>query len=251
MNEHDTATAPCFICDMSDLGKLRLSGEDALDFIRTMFSCELDPLYQIGGCAAALLLTGEAEVIDVVLLIRTGDAEFMVTTSPQNTQEVYDWLEAHGRLKGESGPVFAHLDLSNETGSLSTIALIGSDAAAILDELASGGFSAAPRMGQLVMAQVDTVPAMVFAAPLLPEPVLEVFCAPGKKEGLLYGLMSFPQVSPLSLEEYQQLRADNHSWFAAADVAAYAYPDDLKLLHLVRGSFDFVGGKALQSRLNN
>jgi hypothetical protein len=55
----------------------------------------------------------------------------------------------------------------------------------------------------------------------------------------------------MSAEEYQTLREQNGTWFAQADVAAYAFPDEARLMRLTRAAMDFVGGQALANRPNN
>jgi glycine cleavage system aminomethyltransferase T len=251
---------------MDALGKIRVSGEAAHDFIRIMFTADTAPLAEPGGVTPSLLLTGEAEVIDLVLIIRTGPSEYMVTTSPATADEAFAWLSAHGGIRDEKGAVFEGLALSDETEKLANVVLFGEGSTAVLTELAdlaglgepdgpggpaSGGFAAAPRMGSLTMVQLDTVPTLVLASPVLPrEPsgeVFELFCPPEGAQGLINAFLSFPEIDPMEQDEYRQLREQQGTWFAPADDASYTFPNETPLIRLIRTPQDFVGAQALKS----
>jgi glycine cleavage system aminomethyltransferase T len=239
---------------MSALGKFRVGGAAAHDFIRIMFTVDTALLAEPGSVAPSLLLTGEAEVIDLALIIRTGPDEYMVTTSPATIDEAFAWLSAHGEISDEEGAIFEGLTLSNETKKLADVVLFGEGSTAVLNELAVGGLAASPCTGKLTMAQLDTVPALVLASPVLPgEPsgeVFELFCPPEQARGLAHAFLSFPEMEPMEAEEYRLLRTQQNTWFSQAAAAAYTFPDEAALMHLVRTPLDFVGGKALSERLN-
>ncbi len=238
-------------CDMSAVGKLRLSGASSHDFIRTMCTADTEPLGELGGVAASLILTSEAEIIDVVLVIRTGDNEYMITTNEENADEVFSWLEAHARIKDDQGPIFEGLEVSDESQTLADIVLFGPGSKAVLDELSAGTLDVAPKTGKLSMVQLDTVPVMLLQTPVLPGydgEAYELFCSQTGANGIVYALMSFPEIDPMEMDEYVELRKKLGTWFSAAEDAAYTYPDEAGLMHLVRSEYDFVGAKALEMR---
>lgn len=242
--------ADIHFCDMSSIGKLRIGGTAAHDFIRIMFTADIEPLKELGGAVASPMLTGEAEIIDVVLIIRTGDDEYMVTTSPQVADEAFEWLEAHSTLGDESGAIFKDLELTNQTEALATVVLFGEGSRAILDELSAHTFSTSPHTGHITLVQLDTVVALAFESLVLPgTEAYELFCPPAGAEGLKYAFMSFPEVDPLDCEEYKAVRVEAKTWFEPAENASYAFPDEANLLHLTRPSRDFVGAKALLERI--
>ena len=239
----------CF-CDVSGIGKLRISGDAAQDFIRIMFTAAADAFDDLGAARACLLLTGESEVIDLVLVIRTGDAEYMVTTSAETVEEVSAWLVAHACIRDDDGEVFAGLRISNETDKLACVVLFGEGSWAVLDELAAGGLGSFPRTGRLTMAQLDTVPALILESPVLPGECYELMFPPANLPGIVNALLSFPQAEPITAEEYQALRSEQGRRFEQSDNAAYCYPDEAGLMSLVRPELDFVGGSALRQRLD-
>jgi glycine cleavage system aminomethyltransferase T len=218
-----------------------------------MFTADTEALAEPGTTTASLLLTGEAEIIDVVLIIRTGDNEYMVTTNPSTANEAFAWLEAHAKIRDDEGALFENLAITNETEKLAGVVLFGKGSTAVLDELAGQPLAAFPHVGHLTMAQLDTVPALILDSPLLPTEAeaYELFCPPASVQGLIHALLSFPEIDPLDTDEYRALREQQGTWFAQADEAAYSFPDETGLMRLVRASMDFVGGQALAKRLNN
>jgi hypothetical protein len=131
------------------------------------------------------------------------------------------------------------------------VVLFGEGSAAVLDELSGGALAASPSFGRLTMTQLDTVPALILNAPLLPKEteLYELLCPPASVPGLVNALLSFPEIDPMEPEEYQVLREQQGTWFTPADDAAYTFPDEAGLLRLVREPMDFVGGQALSKRL--
>jgi glycine cleavage system aminomethyltransferase T len=238
-----------WFCDVSGIGKLRISGQAAHDFIRIMFTAAADAFDELGAAASCLLLTGEAEVIDVVLVVRSGDSEYMVTTSAEIVEEASAWLAAHSLIRDDDGEVFADLKIGNETDRLACVALFGEGSWAVLDELAVGGLDSCPQPGCLTMAQLDTVPVLILHSPVLPGECYELMFPPAKLPGIVNALMSFAEVEPMSAEDYQVLRRRHRRWFEQAEDAAYCYPDESGLMRLVRPELDFVGGPALKQRL--
>jgi glycine cleavage system aminomethyltransferase T len=235
-------------CDMSTLGKLRISGAAAHDFVHIMFTADVTPLERLGGAVASLLLTGEGEVIDVVLIIRTGDDEYMVTTSAETVDEAFEWLNAHSAITDEAGAVFDGLAVTNETAALATVVLFGTGSRAVLDELSAQSFETAPRTGRLTMAQLDTVPVLALESPVLPGTgeVFELYCPPASVEGLMHALLSFPEIDPLTPADYRALRVAHGTWFAPATDAAYVRPHETGFAHLLRPQGDYVGARALE-----
>ncbi|MDR3308229.1 MAG: hypothetical protein LBS58_04965 [Coriobacteriales bacterium] len=238
---------PCSFCNYGTLGKLRISGADAGRFIATMTTANSERLALVGAAAPALLLTGEGEVIDVVMAIRTGDAEYMLTTSPSVAGEAFDWLLAHSKLCDGNGPVFPCLSITDETMSLAVAVLIGAGGRAVLDELVQGTL-AASTMESLSLVQLDTVPVMVLTYPFLKEEVFELYCAPGRWDAIEHVLLSFPEIDPIPLQHYLDARRAHGTWFAAAEDGAYRYPDEAGLAHLIRPDASYVGAAALQER---
>ena len=234
---------------LHDLGRVRISGSTAALFIKTMTTVDPARISEVGTAAPALVLTSDAEIIDVVMILRTGDVEYMLTCMPATREEMYSWLQAHALLSDESGPIFEDLVLTDETEHLVTLAVYGPDAYAIVDELAAQGLEAALGSGQVAVVFLgdphNGIMSLVCTYPLLPLGYLELNVTPEVLEGLEYLLLSFPEIDPEPFEEFYALRRAAHTWFNDADSAAYMRPDTARLQALIRQSRDFVGARAL------
>jgi len=230
-------------------GYLRVSGKQAESFLKTMTTALMSNLAGIGGSVQALILSAEAEVIDRVTLIKTGDEEFMIITSPTLHEEVLAWLKAHANLADANGPVFAGIVLSDESEALTALTLFGEKCTDILQELSANTLLAAPKMGNLRMVRFDTVTAMVFSPEPYAQSQYQLFCSPVMAEGLYNALLSFPEIEIVDADRYHQLQQIDDPWAAVADQGRYYHPDSIDLMHLVRSEHDFVGGKALADRM--
>ncbi|MCL2756623.1 MAG: hypothetical protein FWD43_00895 [Coriobacteriia bacterium] len=234
-----------FYTILEGLGRIRLGGAPAPLFIHTMTTVDPVRLAQIGSSAPALLLTGEAEVIDVIMVTRTGDTEYMLTTHPQTCSEVLAWLEAHSTICDDDGLVFEGLELTDETESLKTIAVYGSDSHGIVDDLAAHQLADTLGSGSSGLCELDGIPAFVLAYPLLPEGYFELSVAPDLVALLENILLSFPEIDPSSFEEYRNARLQAGTWFAGAEEAEYHGVDTPQLAALIRTAHDFVGARSL------
>ncbi len=246
--------AQCFLV-RTDHGYLRVNGKQAHAFLQTMTTAEMAALAETGGSVEALILTGQAEVIDKVTVIRTGDEEYMIITGPMLHDEVFDWLKAHSILADATGLVFADVSLSDESDTLTALTLVGSSSTDILQELSANALLETPRIGDLRLVCFDTVTAMVFTPEnceeTLPdeEDEYRLFCSPSQAECLYNALLSFPEIEIMTADEYLLLPHKCDLWSEVAKNEEYYYPEILGLMHLVRFGYDFVGGKALADRL--
>jgi glycine cleavage system aminomethyltransferase T len=231
--------------NISDVGKLRISGQSAYDFISTMTSADMLQLEVVGGACAALVLTGQGELIDVVLVIRTGQQEYMLTVAPGLDTEIFEWLSAHAKLKDEDGKlVFAQLELSNESGQVAHIALFGKDADYVFGEISDDPPAAQPKQVHLQMAQLSKLPVLILRYPLLgEEPYYEMFFASAYVENMINLLLSFVELDLLDFDEFANLRAKHKTWFEQGAEAQYTTPKAAGFEHLVRPGGQFVGYK--------
>jgi hypothetical protein len=232
---------------LENLGRIRLSGASAALFIHTMTTVDISSLDEVGAAAAALILTGQGEIIDLVILARTGDTEYMLTTHPATKDEVFAWLEAHAELSDEAGSVFSQLELEDKTKDLKTVAVYGPAAHCIVNDLAGGELDAA-LLGRCVgLCELDGLPAFVFSYPLLEGGYFELSVAPNCAPSLEHLLLSFSEIDPDSWEEYCAKRQAARTWFSGAEQSEYRRPDSPELSALMRTTRDFVGARALEA----
>lgn len=259
MAREDTpVSVDTFFCDVSRLGKIRLSGEDAPEFVKVMTTVDLWRLETAGKVAPALILNAEGNIIDLVMIGRSGEREYILITHPDTVDELTQWLTAHAELKDSQGaPVFKDLKVSDATERIAAYALYGLKARMILDDLTKEELSDELGEKTLSLVTIGELQVMLIRWPLLRAHALDSPLMPGGDVFEVYLpvkaaatfeeiLLGFPEIDPESFEEYVQRRRAVHTWFDAAEEAAYIKPESAGLKALLRSSHDFVGAKALQ-----
>ena len=92
-DEYESITHHAALVDRSDTGRLRVSGEDAVDLLNRLSTNNLENLTPEKGMGT-VLTTSKGRIIDLLTIIPTGDS-LLVLTSPGRQQQVADWIEVY------------------------------------------------------------------------------------------------------------------------------------------------------------
>ena len=85
------ATSALALADRSHTGRLKLTGEDALDLLNRLSTNKLDDLPP-GGVTGSVLTTNKGRVIDLLFIARQDD-HLLVLTSPDTRSRVAEWID--------------------------------------------------------------------------------------------------------------------------------------------------------------
>lgn len=85
------ATDGLAIADRSHIGRLKLTGEDALDLLNRLSTNKLDDLAP-GGVMGSVLTTNKGRIIDLLFIARQDD-HLLVLTSPDTRNRVAEWID--------------------------------------------------------------------------------------------------------------------------------------------------------------
>ena len=77
--------------DVSDFGRLRVSGEDAIDLLDRLSTNDFK-LLEVGGGIGTVLTTNKGRIIDLLRILQR-DGDLLMITSPGTKQRVVDWIE--------------------------------------------------------------------------------------------------------------------------------------------------------------
>lgn len=230
----DTTTA--YACDISDYGTLRIAGEDAPLFVQTMFSGALEPLDTLFGVSQGLLLSAQGEVIDVVSVVRTGDAEYLVLASPANTAEALEWLQAHAELERDGKRAFAGTVVEDQSDHMAVLVVYGAGAAAVLGSLKEACD------GQMLFIDC-ALPPGAYGVAVDPAFLLFAPLAVAAQVGeFLQGCLTLEAVD---FDAFLMQTCAAGRYNLQLDAAEYRTPAQLGLEHLLRSEHDFVGARAL------
>ena len=125
-DEFRAATEGAALADRSHLGRLRLSGVDALDLLNRLSTNNLDDL-AVGDVQGTALTTNKGRVIDLLYALRRDD-DLLVITGPETCQRVAEWIDFYTFIED-----VVVTDVTEETTMLS---LVGRAAASALPSLA-------------------------------------------------------------------------------------------------------------------
>ena len=84
-----STTAVAF--DVTDFGRLRVGGEDAIDLLNRLSTNDLEIL-EVGSGMATVLTTNKGRIIDLLRVFRR-EGDLLVVTSPGTQQRVADWMD--------------------------------------------------------------------------------------------------------------------------------------------------------------
>ena len=116
------------LVDRSDVGRLVVAGEDALDLLDRLSTNQL-PAIEVGAGAPTVLTTNKGRIIDLLYVYRDHD-HLIVTTSASNQQRVAEWIEFYTFVE----------DVTVQDVTQATVALsvVGPGSAGVLDGFMDG-----------------------------------------------------------------------------------------------------------------
>lgn len=155
--------------DVSHMGRLRVRGERAFDYLQFLTVNDVSKLPAAGGAAQYSLLCRESgTIIDDIIVYRFGPAEFIVVVNASNRDKDVAWMRGH--LSGFPGVV-----LEDETFETALIAVQGPKAFELLDPLSDHDLTALARFG-LDETVVAGVQALAARTGYTGEDGVELFC---------------------------------------------------------------------------
>lgn len=225
-----------YLCDITRQGALRIAGADAQRFMSVMYAGSMEACAHLGEMSQGAFLTSEAEVIDIVSVLRTGDDEFLVTGSADNRAELLEWLNAHAELSDDAGRVFPALSVEDQSAHLGILLMAGQGARRAHEDLLQAC------AGQLFFLEhefddaaygIFRVPSWVLFVPVNLAPEIGDF------------LQQYPEFYVLDEEELVELQQEQDAYISGIHEASYANANDEVFAPFIRDGDDFVGARAL------
>lgn len=109
--------------DVSDSGRLRVSGDDAIDLLNRLSTNDLERL-EVGRGMGTTLTTNKGRIIDLLRVLRR-DGDLLVLTSPGTQLKVAEWIDFY---------TFAEdVEVEDLTGDTAHWLIVGADAAETVD----------------------------------------------------------------------------------------------------------------------
>ena len=225
--------------DVSHMGRVRVRGEDAFDYLQYLTVNDVSRLPDGGGAAQYSLLCLEAGgIIDDIIVYRLGAEEFIVVLNASNRDKDLAWMRGHAAN-------YKHLILEDETDQTALIAVQGPKAVEMVDALSDRDVTMLPRFGldETVVAQVQTLAARTGYTG---EDGVEMFCRADHARALWHELVDKGAV-PCGLGARDTLRLEAALPLYGHEMDEHTHPYEARLGWVVRtdkGS-DFIGKRVL------
>ena len=131
VDEYEALTRGVGVVDRSDVGRLVLRGEDAVDLVERLSTNALTEL-EAGEGAATVLTTNKGRIFDLLLVLRRG-GDLLVLTGAGNQGRVAEWVDFYTFVEDVS--------VEDVTGATAMLGVVGPGAAAVVE--AATGVAAA------------------------------------------------------------------------------------------------------------
>ena len=135
--EYDALTRAAGLAQRSHLGRLELTGEDALDLLNRLSTNKLEDLTP-GEGMYSVLTSAKGRIVDLLLVLMLED-RLLLVVGPDARERVAEWIDFYTFVEDVTAR-----DVTPDTAMFS---LIGPSAAGIVEEIAGEGAAALPLYG--------------------------------------------------------------------------------------------------------
>lgn len=91
LEEHRAVREGCGLFDVSHMGEIMISGEDAEEFLNFLVTNEITTL-NTGKACYAFMCYSDGGVVDDLLVYRLGERLFLLCVNAANTEKDYEWI---------------------------------------------------------------------------------------------------------------------------------------------------------------
>ncbi len=227
------------VFDVSHMGRVRVHGKNAFDYLQYLTVNDVSRLPDEGGVSQySLLCRDTGGVIDDIIVYRLGKNEFIVVVNASNREKDLAWMRSHLAA-------FPHVVMEDETFDTSLIAVQGPHAIDLVDALSDRDICALPRFGvdESVVAGVQTMAARTGYTG---EDGVELFCRAEHARHLWQELTDKGGV-PCGLGARDTLRVEAALPLYGHEMDENTHPFEARLGWVVRvdKQGDFIGKNAL------
>ena len=127
INEHKAVRNSVGVFDVSHMGQIFVSGENALDFVQYITTNDASKL-TVGKVQYSAMCYEDGGIVDDLLVYRLGEDNFMLVINASNIDKDFDWMNKNNKFK---------VDLKNESDEYSLLAVQGPKSKDTLQKICS------------------------------------------------------------------------------------------------------------------
>ena len=222
------------VFDQSTLGKIRVTGRGAEAFLDRM--CTNDMSRPPGRAVYTLMLNERGGIESDLIVLRLGDDDYRLCVGTAAVKRDLAWLKRHLGAGEAVTP-------EDETGTWAVLALMGPEAARVVETAGAGALSALGyfRHGE---ARIAGVPVRGARLSYVGEAGWEIAC-PADRAGTVYDALHAAGARPAGLLAQTSMRIEKRFPAYGPDLDTGVTPLDAGLGFAVRRDKDFIGREAL------
>jgi aminomethyltransferase len=131
--EHRAVREHCGVFDVSHMGEVIVSGEDATAFVNYIFSNDVSRAAD-GQCLYGMMLNEDGGVVDDLLVYRFNHERYLLVINASNIEKDEQWILARHADHNPAGGFF-RVDLELVSDVVSELAVQGPDAEKVVEEV--------------------------------------------------------------------------------------------------------------------
>ena len=131
--EHNAVRNACGVFDVSHMGEIIVTGEDATEFVNHIFTNDVSTAHD-GQCLYGMMLNERGGVVDDLLVYRFNANRYLLVINASNIEKDEQWVER--QMNGSRpGGGFFKVDLEFISDVTSELAIQGPDAERVVEEV--------------------------------------------------------------------------------------------------------------------
>jgi len=234
------------ILDASTLGKIDVTGRDAVTFLERIYTHDVGRM-QPGRCAYGLMLGEDGMVMDDGVLARTGSERFYLTTTTGGAARVLGWLESWLQTEWPDLEVY----LTSLTDHYSAIAIAGPNCRKLLRKVGCSIDLDHQHVPFMSIRDTDIagVPARLLRVSFSGELGFEIHVDSGYALEMWRTLIDAGRefgITPYGTDTMHVLRAEKGFIIVGQDTDGSVTPVDLGMGRMLSKNKDYLGRRSLQ-----
>ena len=240
--EYHALTRAVGLLDRSHIGRLKLSGDDAIDLLDRLSTNKLDGLNP-GHGMGTVLTNAKGRIVDLLFVLQSDD-HLLALTSPQNRQKVAEWIDFYTFVEDVSVQ-----DVTEDTAML---ALAGPNAAKMLEDVFSIEASALSLYDHLTTALND-VRVLVVRTDFAGQPGYDLIVDASEASSLWQLLLergTQHDIKPVGTDALETLRIERGVPVYGKELSEDVNPLEANLIHFVSFNKGCYIGQEVVARLD-
>ncbi len=194
LSEFRAATEGAAVHDTSYVGRLKATGDDALDLLNRMSTNEVLTL-EPGQGAPTILTTDRGRILDLIGAVNTGDHTLLLT-SPEGQQRVIDWLDKY--------TIMEDLVVEDVTADTTMLTVLGPQCLGMLETVCGEPLEGLPPFNTVVTS-IGGQEVRIVHRPMGALPAYDLIMSPDAAEQVWQHLLE-SGLTPVGMEAYQSVR---------------------------------------------